>query len=62
MLGVELAMPCGVLTQRAAENGLLISVTADNVIRLVPSLVLSEAEADEIVAILAPLVREFLRE
>jgi acetylornithine/N-succinyldiaminopimelate aminotransferase len=62
MLGIELARPCGVLTQRAAEKGLLISVTADNVIRLVPSLILSEAEADEIVAILAPLVREFLRE
>jgi acetylornithine/N-succinyldiaminopimelate aminotransferase len=62
MLGIELARPCGVLTQRAAEKGLLISVTADNVIRLVPSLILIEAEADEIVAILAPLVREFLRE
>jgi acetylornithine aminotransferase len=62
MLGVELAKPCGVLTQRAADKGLLISVTADNVIRLVPSLILTEAEADEIVAILAPLVREFLGE
>ena len=60
MLGVELAKPCGVLTQRAADKGLLISVTADNVIRLVPSLILTEAEADEMVAILAPLVREFL--
>ncbi|MDB5883316.1 MAG: hypothetical protein JWP43_3194 [Ramlibacter sp.] len=62
MLGVELAKPCGVLTSRAAENGLLISVTADNVIRLIPSLILTEADADEIVAILAPLVREFLGE
>ncbi|HSH90413.1 MAG TPA: aspartate aminotransferase family protein [Ramlibacter sp.] len=60
MLGIELAKPCGVLTQRAADNGLLISVTADNVIRLVPPLILTEAEADEIVAILAPLVRDFL--
>jgi acetylornithine/N-succinyldiaminopimelate aminotransferase len=60
MLGIELAKPCGVLTQRAAENGLLISVTADNVIRMVPSLILTEADADEIVAKLAPLVREFL--
>jgi len=62
MLGIELAKPCGVLTQRAADKGLLISVTADNVIRMVPALILSEAEADEIVAVLAPLVREFLRE
>jgi acetylornithine/N-succinyldiaminopimelate aminotransferase len=62
MLGIELAKPCGVLTQRCADKGLLISVTADNVIRLVPSLILTEAEADEIVAILAPPVREFLGE
>ena len=62
MLGVELARPCGVLVQRAADKGLLISVTADTVIRLVPPLILTEAEADEIVAILAPLVRGFLAE
>ena len=62
MLGVELAKPCGALTQRAADNGLLISVTADSVIRLVPSLILTEAEADEIVARLAPVVKQFLAE
>jgi acetylornithine/N-succinyldiaminopimelate aminotransferase len=62
MLGIELAKPCGVLTQRAAEKGLLISVTADNVIRLVPPLILTEADADEIVSLLAPLVRQFLAE
>jgi acetylornithine aminotransferase len=62
MLGVELVKPCGVLTQRAAERGLLISVTADNVVRMVPPLILSMSEADEIVSVLAPLVREFLAE
>jgi len=62
MLGVELDRPCGVLVNRAAENGLLISVTADSVIRMVPSLILTSAEADEIVAILAPLVQQFLQE
>jgi acetylornithine/N-succinyldiaminopimelate aminotransferase len=62
MIGIELGKPCGVLTQRAAERGLLISVTADNVIRLVPALIMTEAEADEVVALLAPLVREFLAE
>ncbi|PWW45905.1 aspartate aminotransferase family protein [Melaminivora alkalimesophila] len=62
MLGVELDRPCGALVQRAADAGLLISVTADRVIRLVPSLVLTRAEADEIVALLAPLVRDFLAE
>ncbi len=62
MLGVELDKPCGVLVNRAAEAGLLISVTADSVIRLVPPLILNEAEADEMVALLAPLVKTFLAE
>ena len=62
MLGIELARPCGVLTQRACDNGLLISVTADSVIRIVPSLILNVAEADEIVARLVPVVKQFLGE
>ena len=62
MIGVELDRPCGVLVGRAAEAGLLISVTADSVIRLVPPLILSSAEADEIVALLAPLVKALLAE
>ena len=62
MIGVELTRPCGVLTQRAADQGLLISVTADTVIRLVPPLIMTPAEADEVVSILAPLVRQFLAE
>jgi len=60
MLGIELDRPCGELLGRAAEAGLFISVTADKVIRLVPSLILSSDEARQIVAILAPLVKEFL--
>ena len=62
MLGIELAKPCGALVGRAAENGLLISVTADTVIRMVPSLIMTLAEADEVVAILCPLVRQLLQE
>ncbi len=62
MIGVELARPCSVLTTRAAEAGLLISVTADTVIRLVPPLIITQAEADEIVALLVPLVKQFLAE
>ena len=50
------------LVGRAADAGLLMSVTADSVIRLVPPLILSEAEALQIVAILVPLVRQFLAE
>jgi acetylornithine aminotransferase len=62
MLGIELDRPCGVLLNRAAEAGLLLSVTADRVIRLVPSLILSADEAAQIVAILCPLVKRFLSE
>jgi acetylornithine aminotransferase len=62
MIGVELERPCGVLIDRAAEAGLLLSVTADRVIRLVPALTLTRAEADEIVARLTPLVQAFLAE
>lgn len=62
MIGIELARPCGELLGRAAEAGLLLSVTADRVIRLVPPLILSAAEADRVVAILCPLIRRFLAE
>jgi acetylornithine aminotransferase len=62
MLGIELTVPCGDLVSRAADKGLLISVTADTVVRIVPSLILSTAEADEIVAILCPLIKQFLQE
>ncbi|MGQ3129512.1 aspartate aminotransferase family protein [Variovorax sp.] len=62
MLGIELDRPCGTILTRACDAGLLLSVTADSVIRLVPPLILSIAEADEIVAILAPIVKTFLSE
>ena len=62
MLGIELDRPCAALTLRAAQAGLLISVTADSVIRLVPPLIMTSTEAQEVVDILAPLVCEFLAE
>ena len=62
MIGVELTMACGALTQQAADKGLLISVTADNVIRLVPPLIMTVSEADEVTSILVPLIRQFLAE
>ena len=62
MIGIELAKNCNVLTQRAADAGLLISVTADNVIRLLPPLIMTEPEADEVAALLVPLVKSFLSE
>ncbi len=60
MIGVDLAKPCGALVQQCANQGLLISVTADTVIRLVPPLIMTEAEADEVVRILCPLVQQLL--
>jgi len=62
MLGIDLAKPCGDLVKRAADKGLLISVTADSVIRLVPPLIMTQAEADEVVAILCPLIKQLLAE
>ena len=62
MLGIELAKPCGALVQRAVDAGLLISVTADSVVRMVPSLTLTRTEADEIVTKLCPLISQFLKE
>jgi len=60
MIGIELDRPCGVLLGRALQAGLLISVTADRVVRLLPPLILTAEEAQEIVDILVPLMRDFL--
>ena len=62
MLGMELTRPCSVLVNRAAEAGLLISVTADSVVRLLPPLIFTKADVDDTVGILAPLVKTFLAE
>lgn len=61
MIGIDLAKPCGALMQQCLDKGLLISVTADTVIRLVPPLILTEAQADEIVSILCPLIQNILK-
>ena len=60
MIGIELAIPCSALMQQSLDKGLLISVTADRVVRLVPPLIVTAAEVDAMVAILAPLIRDFL--
>jgi acetylornithine/N-succinyldiaminopimelate aminotransferase len=62
MLGIELDRPCGVLLGRAADAGLMISVTADSVIRLVPPLIMTTDEAQQLVNILCPLIKAFLLE
>ena len=62
MLGIELDRPCVELVGRALQQGLLINVTAGNVVRLLPPLVISDAEADRIVDLTAGLVAAFLQE
>jgi acetylornithine/N-succinyldiaminopimelate aminotransferase len=60
MIGMQLASPCGELVRQGLEAGLVINVTADSVVRLLPPLVMSEAEGRLVVERLAPLVRAFL--
>src|SRR5687767_3122221 len=60
MIGVELAQPCGELVRQGLEAGLIVNVTADNVVRLLPPLVMSEAEGRMVVERLTPLIRAFV--
>ena len=60
MIGIELDRPCNELLGQAAQAGLLLSITADSVIRLLPPLIINAAEVDELAGILVPLVRSFL--
>ncbi len=60
MIGIELDRPCGVLVGKALEAGLLINVTGEKIIRLLPPLIFSESDARELVARTAPLIKEFL--
>ena len=59
MIGIELDRPCGDLVSKALEAGLLINVTAGNVIRLLPPLVMNDEEADQLVKGLAAIITEF---
>jgi len=60
MIGIELGQPCGELVKQALDAGLVINVTADNVIRMLPPLVMTPAEGRMVVERLAPLVQNFL--
>ena len=60
IIGIELNKPCAELVKIALAQGLLINVTADNVIRLLPSLVFTQAEAQQLLDRLCPLVIDFL--
>lgn len=60
MIGIELDRPCSELVKMALETQLLINVTAEKVIRLLPPLVINEAEALELVERLSKLIKQFL--
>jgi acetylornithine aminotransferase len=60
MIGVELDRPCGDIARTALERGLVVNVTAENVIRILPPLVMNADEGRQVVERLAPIVREFL--
>jgi acetylornithine aminotransferase len=62
MIGIELDRPCGALVSAALEAGLLINVTHDTVVRLLPPLIFGARESQELVATLAPLLRHFLND
>ena len=60
MVGIELATPCGALATQAAEAGLLLTVTADNVIRILPPYILTDDEADQLVDLLSSVISSFI--
>lgn len=63
MIGIELPLPCAELVARARdEKHLIINVTADNVVRLLPALNLTRADADEIINRLVPLINDFINQ
>ncbi|OZA28701.1 MAG: aspartate aminotransferase family protein [Hydrogenophilales bacterium 17-64-11] len=62
MIGIELDRPCGELVGVARDAGVLINVTADTVIRLVPPLIYGAAEVDALVAAVSGIVRNYLRQ
>jgi acetylornithine aminotransferase len=60
MIGIELDRTCGELVSRALADGLIINVTAERVIRLLPPLIFSDTDATELVSKLSALIRGFL--
>ena len=60
IIGIELSVTCGELVKKALEKKLLINVTSDKVIRLLPAFVMQQAEAEQVVDITCSLIKEFL--
>ncbi len=60
MLGVELDRPCAEIVKLALDAGLLVNVTSDKVVRLLPPLIVNEEETEQIVSVLVPIIKRFL--
>ena len=60
MLGINLARPCGELVKRGIEQGILINVTVDTVIRLLPALIYTQDDAQQLLDKLCPMITDFL--
>ena len=60
MMGLVLDRPCGVLVKQGLDAGLVFNVTAESVVRLLPALIFSADDADELVDTLVPLIKRFL--
>ncbi|MCB4811546.1 aspartate aminotransferase family protein [Methylovorus menthalis] len=60
MIGIELDRPCGELVKQALEQRLLINVTAEKVVRLLPPLIINQDEAQQLVSQLSALIKTFL--
>ena len=61
MIGIELARPCAELVARSLERRLLINVAAEKVVRLLPPLIISDAEMNEIIDVVCALIKDFAR-
>ncbi len=59
MIGIELTKPCGGLVKKALEQRLLLNVTSDKVIRLLPPLVIKQNESEQIINMVSTLIKEF---
>lgn len=62
MIGIELAAPCSGLVVKALERGLLINVTSEKVVRLLPALVMKQDEAEQVVENTSAIIKEFLHD
>ncbi len=62
MLGISLSKPCGELVARGIEKGILINVTVDTVVRLLPPLIYSKADAEQLLDVLCPMITDFVNQ